>query len=120
MIKTTKKEMFAKLLTIAEVASNAEMVEFINKQIELLDKRYSAKSSKPTKSQVENEGFRSMIVDFLKSQDNPCTIKEIQEGLPELGELSNQRIARILNDAYADKVLIKNYVSKRPVYSVAF
>ena len=115
----TKREMFAKLLTIAEVANSAEMTDFINKQIELLDKRSSA-DRKPTKTQVENEGLRSMIVDFLTSQDNPCTIKEIQEGLPELGDLSNQRIARILNDAYADRVLVKDYVAKRPVYSVAF
>ena len=120
MAKTmTKKEMFAKLLTIAEVASNAEMVDFINKQIELLDKRYSTERSKPTKTQVENDGFKTEILSYLMTADTLVNIKELQDNISSLAELSNQRIARLVNDLVKDNKIVKEYIKKSPYYRMA-
>ena len=46
--KITKKEMFGMLLEIGEVADNETLVNFINHEIELLDKKANKSSSKRT------------------------------------------------------------------------
>ena len=100
------------------VADNAEMVEFINHEIELLNRKSSA-VRKPTKNQLENEGFKADIVDYLKDADAPKTIKELQTAIPSLADLTNQRITHLLTDLVKAETLTKNYVKKTPYYSVA-
>ena len=112
----TKREMFNEILTV--VADNAEMVEFINHEIELLNRKSSA-VRKPTKNQLENEGFKADIVDYLKDADAPKTIKELQTAIPSLADLTNQRITHMLTDLVKAETLTKNYVKKTPYYSVA-
>ena len=112
----TKREMFNEILAV--VADNAEMVEFINHEIELLNRKSSA-VHKPTKNQLENEGFKADIVDYLKDADAPKTIKELQTAIPSLADLTNQRITHLLTDLVKAETLTKNYVKKTPYYSVA-
>lgn len=112
----TKREMFNEILAV--VADNAEMVEFINHEIELLNRKSSA-VRKPTKNQLENEGFKADIVDYLKDADAPKTIKELQTAIPSLADLTNQRITHMLTDLVKAETLTKNYVKKTPYYSVA-
>ena len=112
----TKREMFNEILTV--VADNAEMVEFINHEIELLNRKSSA-VRKPTKNQLENEGFKADIVDYLKDANAPKTIKELQTAIPSLADLTNQRITHLLTDLVKAETLTKNYVKKTPYYSVA-
>ena len=112
----TKREMFNEILAV--VADNAEMVEFINHEIELLNRKSSA-VRKPTKNQLENETFKADIVDYLKDADAPKTIKELQTAIPSLADLTNQRITHMLTDLVKAETLTKNYVKKTPYYSVA-
>lgn len=112
----TKREMYNEILAV--VADNAEMVEFINHEIELLNRKSSA-VRKPTKNQLENEGFKADIVDYLKDADAPKTIKELQTAIPSLADLTNQRITHLLTDLVKTETLTKNYVKKTPYYSVA-
>jgi len=112
----TKKEMYNEILAV--VTDNAEMVEFINHEIELLNRKSSA-IRKPTKNQLENEGFKADIVDYLKDADAPKTIKELQTAIPSLADLTNQRITHLLTDLVKAETLTKNYVKKTPYYSVA-
>ena len=51
--KLTKKEKFGMLLNIKEVAENEMLVEFINKELELLNKKNGKNGQ--TKGQKENE-----------------------------------------------------------------
>ena len=111
----TKREMYNEILAV--VADNAEMVEFINHEIELLNRKSSA-VRKPTKNQLENEGFKANIVDYLKDADAPKTIKELQTAIPSLANLTNQRITHLLTDLVKAETLTKNYVKKTPYYSV--
>ena len=55
----TKKEMFSKIATVC--SADAEIVEFCNHEIALLVKKNSYKSTKPTKTQIENEGLKDAI-----------------------------------------------------------
>ena len=112
----TKKEMFAEIRNI--VADNEEMVAFIDHEIELLERK-SNSPKKPTKTQIENDGFKAEIVAYLTEVDAPKTIKELQAEIPSIGSLTNQRITHMLTDLIKAGTLAKEYVKKTPYYSVA-
>lgn len=112
----TKREMFAEIRNI--VADNEEMVAFIDHEIELLERK-SNSPKKPTKTQVENDGFKAEIVTYLTEVDAPKTIKELQAEIPSISGLTNQRITHMLTDLVKAETLTKEYVKKTPYYSVA-
>lgn len=112
----TKKEMFAEIRKV--VADNAEMVAFIDHEIELLNRK-SGSPRKPTKTQIENDGFKAEIVAYLTEVDAPKTIKELQAEIPSISGLTNQRITHMLTDLVKAETLTKEYVKKTPYYSVA-
>ena len=112
----TKKEMFAEIRNI--VADNEEMVAFIDHEIELLERK-SNSPKKPTKTQIENDGFKAEIIAYLTEVDAPKTIKELQAEIPSISGLTNQRITHMLTDLVKAEPLTKEYVKKTPYYSVA-
>ena len=89
--KITKKEMFTMIK--AQVKDNAEMVAFIDHEIELLDKKASNK--KATKTQEANVGIKSTILAILEGA-KPMTVTEMQGASAELGELSNQKVSALV------------------------
>lgn len=111
----TKKEMFNEIRAI--VADNEEMVAFIDHEIELLNRKANS-SRKPTKVQLENEGFKGDIIAYLTAVDAPKNIKELQAEIPSIAGLTNQRIARLLTDLVKGEVLNKEYVKKVPYYCI--
>lgn len=74
--RKTKREFFAELKAI--VADNEELVAFIDHEVELLDNK-RGKSSKPTKTQVENEGIKARIVEYLNNTGEATRIKGLQD-----------------------------------------
>lgn len=114
----TKREMFTAIANVAEVAANQEMVDFLNHEIELLNRKASS-SRKPTKNQVENESYKALIIEYLTSADAPKSIKELQTDIPEISELTNQRVTHMLTDLVKAETLTKQYVKKTPYYSIA-
>ena len=111
----TKKEMFAEIRKV--VADNAEMVAFIDHEIELLSKK-SSSSRKPTKTQVENEGYKADILSALAEADKAVTIKELCVICPTIAELTNQRITHMLTDLRKDGKVARTYVKKIAYFSL--
>ena len=105
----TKKEMFVEIRNV--VADNAEMVAFIDHEIELLNRK-SGSPRKPTQTQIENDGFKADILSALAEADAPMTIKGLVEALPALAPLSNQRITHMLTDLRKDGKVARSYVKK--------
>lgn len=80
-----------------DVAINAVADEAVKEKLVALKAQIEKKNSaerKPTKTQRENDGYKTAIVAALDA--TPRTISEIVELVPELAELSNQRIAAML------------------------
>lgn len=93
------------------------IVDFCNHEIELLDKKHSSGSRKPTKTQVENEGHKATIMEVLINASVPLTIKEIQSNAPVLAGFSTSKMSALLSQLIkADKVE-KTYEKKVPHYS---
>lgn len=110
----TKREMFAAIREV--VIDNAEMVAFIDHEVELLVKKSSAER-KPTKVQLENTHFKEVILAYLIEMGTARCIKELQAGIPEISELSNQRVTHLMTALVDDKKVTKEYVKKTPFYA---
>ena len=112
----TKKEMF---MAIREaVITNQEMVDFIDKQIELLNRK-SSSPKKPTAVQIQNEGFKAEIIRYLTEVDTLKCIKELQAEIPSISGLSNQRVTHMLTALVKDNKLEKTYIKRVPYYCIA-
>ena len=105
----TKKEMFTEIRKV--VADNDEMVAFIDHEIELLNRK-SGSPRKPTKTQVENDGYKADILAALAGVDKPVTIKDLCEICSSVDGLSNQRITHMLTDLRKDGKVARSYVKK--------
>ena len=105
----TKREMYAEIRKL--VADNEEMVAFIDHEVSLLDRKNSG-SRKPTKTQLENDGFKADILSALAEVDKPVTIKELCEACSSIASLSNQRITHMLTDLRKDGKVVRTYIKK--------
>lgn len=97
----TKREMFVAIANVAEVAANAEMVDFLNHQIELLDSRKSSTSKTPTKTQKENASIKATILDVLSEAGRAMTISEMLQD-ERLSAYSNQKMSALLRQLGED------------------
>lgn len=117
----TKREMFVRAIEIVnatDVEDKVEMVEAFEHEIELLSKR-SGSAKKPTERQLENVAFKSDILATLTRVDRPLTIKELCAEMPELAELSNQRVSHMLSDLRKEEKVVRTYEKKVPYFSIA-
>lgn len=96
----------------------ADLMAFIDAEQALLVRKNTAEK-RPTAKQVENEGFRSMIVDFLALQSEGMTCTDIQKGIPAFAEFNNQKVAALVRPLVKDGTLVKNVVKGRALFSLA-
>jgi len=107
----TKKEMFTEIRAI--VADHADMVEFIDHEIELLSRKRT--STKPTKTQRENAVIKEQITAVLT--DEPMTIGEINVAMGT--EYSPQKLSALLRQLCLEGVAVKDTVGKVPYFALA-
>ena len=112
--KITKKEMFTMIK--AQVKDNAEMVAFIDHEIELLDKKASNK--KATKTQEANIGIKSTILAVLEGGKS-MTVTEMQGASVELSELSNQKVSALVRQLVEAGEVVKTIDKKVSRFSLA-
>ena len=108
----TKREYFSELKTI--VADNADLVAFINHELELLDKKNAAPKA-PTAKQIENEHIKNFILAHLT---DPMTVSEMLKGfLSEWEtELSNQRVSAILTQLVEDNSIVRTVIKRKAYF----
>lgn len=111
----TKNEMYSHIAAMC--ADDAEVVEFCAHQQELLARR-SSTPHKPTKTQVENEGFKVAIVDILAENDRPMTISEMLED-GRLEGLKNQRVNALVTQLKNANRVVRTEVKGKAYFSLA-
>ena len=116
--KITKRDNFNKLLTIKEVAENTQLVEFINHELELLDRKSASHSTAKTANQKANEEIKTKIVDALV-QLGKSTISELQAGSEEMAEYSNQKLSALLKQLVDSKQVVRTMEKKKAYFEVA-
>lgn len=116
--KITKRDNFNKLLTIREVAEDTQLVEFINHELELLDRKSASHSTAKTANQKANEEIKTKIVDALV-QLGKSTISELQAGSEEMAEYSNQKLSALLKQLVDSKQVVRTMEKKKAYFEVA-
>ena len=117
--KITKRDRFNELLGIPAVAENEGLVEFIEHEIELLDKKNTAER-KPTAKQVENAGFKSDIVGWME-QGQQYVVADIVKGVPSIvaAGISANRVTAMMTQLVNDGSVVKTVDKRKSFYSLA-
>ena len=120
--KMTKKEMFVQILNNHNL--KADEIDFINHEIELLEKRNSSGGDKkPTAKQLENADLKTVILDFLADNpDDKFTITDMWKKIPVLAnntEMSNQRISAIVNQLKKENLVVRVEDKRKAYFSIA-
>lgn len=106
--RLTKKDYFTQLKEI--VKDNVELVAFIDNELDLLSRKNS--KSTMSKTQVENENIKKVIVNTLTEIATPITITELQKANEDLAIYSNQKISALLKQL-VDNEIVKKVVEKK-------
>ena len=117
--KPTKRDRFNALLNIDAVKNDADLVAFIEHEIELLAKK-NAGDKKPTAKQMENDAVKQVILDEMTANpDKLYTVTELIKGVPELAEYSNQRVSALLRQMIEANAVVKTVDKRKSYFSLA-
>ena len=121
--RMTKKEMFAVVAKVVENTTSVpaeektEMLNFLNHEIELLEKK-SSKSGQ-TKTQKENELLKAELLTAFAEMEQPVTISEFCEKTSHpVGKLSNQKLSALLNQLVKTGKMVKTIEKKKSYFAV--
>lgn len=99
---------------IACEALSAEVREKLTALRDAQEKRTHA-THKPTATQTANEGYKVTILNGIG--DSAVTITEMMKLIPELAELSNQRVSALVRQMVADGVLTREEIKRKAYFS---
>lgn len=117
MTKLTKKEKFAMLKAIPAVAENPILVDFIDHEVELLNKKNTSEK-KPTAKQIANAAVQNEILDFMEV-GHLYTVSELMKSVPALDGCSNQYASSQVRALVNAGVLVRTEDKRKAYFSLA-
>ena len=119
--KMTKKETINLLIDVLQGNQEVEdmqiFIDYLVNERNLLEKK-SSKSTQ-TKTQIENEKIKEVIVETLLEIDRPLSITEIQKANERLGTLANQKISALLTQLKNEGKVVRIEDKKRVLFTIA-
>jgi hypothetical protein len=115
--KITKRDRYNELLNIADVKANADLVAFIQHELELLDRK-SGGEKKLTSTQIANVEIKEAILDEMEI-GKLYTISEMLKVLPCCAELTNQKVTSLIRQLIADGKLVRTEEKRKAYFSLA-
>lgn len=91
--KITKRERFEEMRRIFEEMDRTDLIEFVDHELELLDKKASSKTM--TATQKENEKIMATILTELATIGTPITITDLLAKSPNL-PYTNQKVSALM------------------------
>ena len=114
--KMTKREMYTKILSFAEIQADQELVKGIQHEIELLDRKNSS-DRKLSKNAEENVHLKAEILKIMsKEPDRLFTATEIWKQMENWDDLSNQRISALLKQLKEEGKIKKIEEKKKSLF----
>ena len=115
--KMTKKDWFAvirEMVENSEREDKAEMLVFIDHEVEQLSKKRTSTNSKKDK---ENEALCEQLEKALAEIGRPVTITEfMKESTAEVATLSNQKLSALLRKCKVERGTVDKKVDKKKSY----
>ena len=114
--KKTVVELYKEIL--ANPTLTDEQKSFIEKRIEITEKKNAnrGENAKPTKTQVENEGIKSVILSALTT--TPISISDLMKSTAELAGFSNQKITSLLTQLLKANAVVRTEVKGKAHYAL--
>lgn len=116
--KVTKKENFLKVIEILQANDRNDLVEVMQHEIDLLEKK--AMNSKKTKTQEANEDIKDLIVAELVRIATPVTITELLQQSEELANAtnnSNQKVSALMTQLKNTGRVSREQVGKKATFT---
>lgn len=115
--KVTKRVVLEMMLGVAEIQANADMLNYVNHELELLDKK-NASATKSAK-QKENDNIKDVIVELFKRDVSAkYTIDEFREKFEtELGTMSNQKVSALFTQLKKNDIIIRTEEKRKAYFS---
>ena len=110
-------EIALEVLKETDAEKYAEVIEKLDKMLVQVNKKSSA-NRKPTATQLENEGLKEKIVEYLANTGKRLTVSEMMKEIEGLEELSNQRVTSLATFLYKEGKIDRE-VEKRKAYFFA-
>ena len=118
--KITKKERFEMIKEIvlnAGLDNEVEMIEFLDNEINLLNKKRA--SGAKTATQKENEVLVEKLYAVLAEIRRPVTVSELQAESEEFGAMSNQKVSALMKKLTDAQRVNKTPDKKKSYFSIA-
>lgn len=115
--KVTKRMVYGEMAKIFADMERQDLVDFVNHEIELIEKKSS--KSGMTATQKENEGIIEVIYNALKEIAKPVTITELQAQNTEIGQYSNQKVSALMKKLVDSNRVVKTTEKKKSYFSIA-
>lgn len=117
--KVTKRERFAELKAIImnQETINTDLVDFINHEVELLDKKRSGTSKASLKAQEERKALQVELLEAMQRVAKPMTVSQIvkESGLDITTSKATSMLRKMMEEGTVTNVVEK----KVSLYSVA-
>lgn len=110
-------EIALEVLKETDAEKYTEVIEKLDKMLVQVNKKSSA-NRKPTATQLENEGLRVKIAEYLTNTGKRLTVSEMMKEIEGLEELSNQRVTSLATSLYKEGKIDRE-VEKRKAYFFA-
>ena len=119
--KMTKKDYFTMLLNVKEVKANADLVKFVEHELELLEKKSGSK--KQTETQKANVELMEEVKSVLATCEKAVTVSELMKVhefiLPNGEVASNQKLSAMLKKMADNKTVVRTVEKKKAYFSLA-
>ena len=115
--KMTKKDYFNLMRAhFSDMPEFTNVVDFIDHEIELLDKKNAVKNGKLTAKQIENEALKPIILEVLRS-GVIAKCSDIIRSDERLVNYTTQKISPILKEMEKEGTVVKIVKGKNILYS---
>ena len=118
--KITKKERFEMIKEIvlnAGLDNEVEMIEFLDNEINLLNKKRA--SGAKTATQKENEVLVEKLYAVLAEIGRPVTVSELQAENEDFGAMTNQKVSALMKKLTDAGKVTKTPDKKKSYFSIA-
>ena len=116
--KLTKKEKFAMVLEM--VSENEMLKDFIQHEIELLEKKVNGSDKARAKKNAENEKLKADLLIALEEYGEPVTVTDFHDKSPStVATLSVSKLTSLLTSLKNEGKVVRTEIKKRPYYSIA-
>lgn len=113
--KPTKRERYAEIRALIP-ADRADLLEFIDNEVELLNKKNASHSNKPTARQQENAQLMDPIYDGMVA-NKKYTVSDLIAEIPALAGMNTQRVTPILTKMVNNVLVAREMVKGKAYYT---